>query len=149
LPVEEWNNELLQERPELEFRSKEFLLLQRTAKAGTLVPLIEVPVRGGVYSFDKEGWQTRSGRICSFLDRYLKSPGDGYRLYWLGNPGTKDKKTIALLIVASTEFNRSADVVSGYDQSWLRFAHPLFIAFVQHSRSTTATWERIRLMPTL
>jgi len=54
LTIQEGDNELLQKCPELEFWLKELVLIERTAKAGAVVALIEVPFCCGVYALDVE-----------------------------------------------------------------------------------------------
>ena len=56
LAVQEGDDEALQERSKLEFRLKEFILVERTAQTRALVALIKVPVSSRIYSLDTHSW---------------------------------------------------------------------------------------------
>jgi hypothetical protein len=133
LTVQEGDNELLQKSSELKFWLKELVLIERTAKAGAVVTLIEVPVGGGFYALDVERRQARIGFVNSFLDSYLKSARQSYRPDWASGLVAKNQETVALLIVARSKLNGSCYRPTCSDQSRMYVAQPLLIAFFQHS----------------
>jgi hypothetical protein len=132
LSIQKRDNKLLKERTELEFGFKEIVLIEGTAKAGALVALVEVPLRGGVYFLDVERRQARIGFVGSFFDSDLKSARQRYRLDWISGVVGKNQETVALGVVARSEFNGPCYRVVGWDKSRMCLAQPLLIVFFQH-----------------